>query len=69
LGCLFYQNFINLSIIKNSTIKKTGLVIERLQNLGSTPDAVARRCVFLGKTLNAVSHLDAKQFTRCGGPA
>jgi len=23
----------------------------------------------LGKTLNAVSHLGAKQFTRCGGPA
>jgi len=22
----------------------------------------------LGKTLNAVSHLGAKQFTRCGGP-
>jgi len=45
-----------------------GLVIERLQNLGSTPDAVARRCV-LGKTLNVVSHLGVKQSTRCVGPA
>jgi len=29
-------------------VKAPGLVIERLQNLGATPDAVARRCV-LGK--------------------
>jgi len=26
-------------------IRGTGLVIKRLRNLGSTPDAVARRCV------------------------
>jgi len=25
--------------------------------------------VFLGKTLNAISHLGAKQSSRCGGPA
>jgi len=30
-----------------------------LQNLGSTLDAVAHLCVFLGKTVNAVSHLGA----------
>jgi len=45
-------------------------VIERLRNLGSTPDAVARRCV-LGKDNNAISQLKAKRkhFTRRGGPA
>jgi len=36
------------------------LVIERLQNFGSTSDTVARRCA-LGKTLNAIFHLGAKQ--------
>jgi len=41
----------------------SGLVNKRLQNLGSTPDVVARY-VSLGKILNAISH--AKQSTRCG---
>jgi len=48
--------------------RDAGLVIERLRNFGSTPDAVARRCV-LGTSLNAVSHFGAKQSIRCGGPA
>jgi len=34
------------------------LVIEKLQNLGSTPDAIARLCI-----------LGAKLSTRCGGLA
>jgi len=42
-----------------------GLVIERLQNLSLTPDAL-RVAVSLEKTLNAISHLGAKQSTRCG---
>jgi len=33
---------------RSSVGRCAGLVIERLQNLGLTPDAVARRCV-LGK--------------------
>jgi len=33
---------------RSSVVRGTGLVIWRLRNLGSTPDAVARRCV-LGK--------------------
>jgi len=41
---------------------------ERLQNLGSTPDAVVRCCV-LRKTFNAISYIEAKQSTSCGGPA
>jgi len=35
----------------------------------STPDAVARRCALGKNTFNAISHLGAKQSTRCGSPA
>jgi len=34
--------------------KSAGLVIEKLRNVGSTPDAVARRCTW-ERPLNAVS--------------
>jgi len=33
-----------------------------MRNLGSIPDAVARRC----RHLNAISHFGTKQSARCG---
>jgi len=57
-----------LSERHGSVDKGAKLVIERLQNLGLTPDVVACHCV-LGKTLNAVSYLGAKQSNSCGGLA
>jgi len=52
-----------------SVSRGAGLVIERLQNLGSTSDAVARRCV-LGKDTYCCFPPWDKQLesTPCGGP-
>jgi len=54
---------------RDSVGRAPRLVIETLQNLRLTSDAVARRCALGKETLNAISHLEAKQSTRFGGPA
>jgi len=42
------------------SLKSAGLIIERLPNLGSTPDAVASRCMCPGeRILNATPHIEA----------
>jgi len=48
--------------------KHSGLVIERLQNLGSNSESLYpwERNLML---LTRMTHLGAKQLTRCGGPA
>jgi len=46
-GMLVWQRLLILILSFSLQVGRgAGLVIERLRNFGSTPDAVARRCVF-----------------------